>query len=226
MARSLLGTNVASAIRPFTDADKFATAYANEILGGCHNYQSLEELYAIPKDRRQLYMLCTVSEDIYQLIKDTGTEYTDQSCWKLIDYSNSNVDIDGTSYNLTEYLKNIMTMASKKYFQFVNYVYDDGTIAGIEVLCPFKCTVSKISSTIPVDKTLTQDITIQIQYFSNTSWNTVGTVTINSSTKEGSYTPITTITIPSGSRLRIQVSGLVADRIDTISTLVEVLAEL
>ena len=60
---NLNGTNVASTIRPFTTDDKFATAVANEIQGGLHNVDLIADMLAIPEQRRELGMLCSVKED-------------------------------------------------------------------------------------------------------------------------------------------------------------------
>ena len=223
MAKSIPGTNVASAIRPFTEEDKFATAYANEIKGGLHNYQALEELFALPKDRREIYMFCAVGEDLYQLIRNPDTETTDFSCWKKIDFNNENMIIDDTEVNLSQYLSEMNIKASTKYFQFVNYVYEDGTMAGIEILCPFSCKLNKITSVVPVDTTLSRDIVMNCQYFATNVWNTVTSVTINASTKEGTAgLAATAINIPAGSRLRMLMQGTTTDKIDTISTVLEV----
>lgn len=224
MARSIPGTNVASAVRPFTEEDNYATAYANEIKGGLHSYQAMEELFAIPKPRREVYMICTVGEDLYQLIRNPDTETTDFTCWKKIDYKNENITIDGSEVKLSQYLAEVNIKASTKYFQFVNYVYEDGTMAGIEILCPFSCKLNKITSVVPVDTVLSRDIVMNCQYFYNNTWNTVATITINSDTKEGTVGLASlNINITAGSRLRMLMQGSTTDRIDTVSTVLEVL---
>ena len=67
---NLAGTNVASAIKPFTDSDTFATHEAQYGKGGHRSVATLAERNVIHKERREVGMLVYVAEDekTYQLI--------------------------------------------------------------------------------------------------------------------------------------------------------------
>lgn len=74
------GTLVGAAIRPADSADKFASAFQNEIKGGHHAVDTAAERDAIPVERREFGMLCWVSED--------GKDY------RLCNLENGGVDND------------------------------------------------------------------------------------------------------------------------------------
>jgi hypothetical protein len=58
-----IGTLVTSAIRPNDSLDPIASAYAVEVKGGHHTYETLAERDAIILERREWGMLCTVYND-------------------------------------------------------------------------------------------------------------------------------------------------------------------
>jgi len=55
-----VGTLVIAPIRPQAEEDEFASAYANEIKGGLHTVEDLTSRNAIPSERREVGMLCSV----------------------------------------------------------------------------------------------------------------------------------------------------------------------
>ena len=57
------GTLISAAIRPNDSLDLISTAYANEIKGGAHGYETLAERDSIIIQRRQWGMLVTVYND-------------------------------------------------------------------------------------------------------------------------------------------------------------------
>jgi hypothetical protein len=99
-----VGTLVGAAIRPINTADLISTAYANEIKGGIHGYETLTERNGIIIERRQWGMLAVVYNDstnnkTYQLKYnnvDTDlmnnlnwVEYTGASSTNISEWQNS-----------------------------------------------------------------------------------------------------------------------------------------
>ena len=99
-----VGTLVGAAIRPINTADLISTAYANEIKGGIHGYETLTERNVIIIERRQWGMLAVVYNDgtnnkTYQLKYnnvDTDlmnnlnwVEYTGASSTNISEWQNS-----------------------------------------------------------------------------------------------------------------------------------------
>lgn len=62
MATPILGTNVASAIVPFTDADQFATHRAKYGHGGWRSVDTISERNGLPEDRKEVGMVVFVIE--------------------------------------------------------------------------------------------------------------------------------------------------------------------
>lgn len=56
------GTLITSPVRPQGTSDTYPTAYANDLLGGHHEYALLTDRDAIPADRREQGMTCWVVE--------------------------------------------------------------------------------------------------------------------------------------------------------------------
>ena len=74
MGNNLKGTNVSSGIVPFTDQDKYPTHYAKYGKGGYVSVQTISERNSIPKERKEVGMICYVEEDpihTYQLNSDS-----------------------------------------------------------------------------------------------------------------------------------------------------------
>jgi hypothetical protein len=76
-----VGTLVGAAIRPINTADLISTAYANEIKGGIHGYETLLERNGIIVERRQWGILAVVYND-----------GTNNKTYQL-KYNNSNTDL-------------------------------------------------------------------------------------------------------------------------------------
>ena len=85
-----IGTLISAPIRPNDSLDSIPSAYANEILGGIHNYETLTDVYLISTDRRQWGMLATVYNDgnnngTYQLTYNYYSDFLDENeNWKKI----------------------------------------------------------------------------------------------------------------------------------------------
>ena len=62
MAKNI-GTLVTAAVRPNDSDDKIASAYAVEIKGGLHSYETRADMYAIIEERREWGMLANVYND-------------------------------------------------------------------------------------------------------------------------------------------------------------------
>jgi hypothetical protein len=81
------GTLITAAIRPNDDADLIASAFANEIMGGHHQYAKYASMSAIMEARREWGMLCTVYDDgenngTYQLVYGASSPtITDDNNW-------------------------------------------------------------------------------------------------------------------------------------------------
>lgn len=72
-----VGTLVIQPIRPQSEEDTFPSAIANEIKGGFHVQQTVQDRNNIPIDRREIGMLCYVisTDTIYQLKDGITNEY-------------------------------------------------------------------------------------------------------------------------------------------------------
>lgn len=195
MATPIRGTNVASPIRPFTVDDRFPTAVANEIKGGLHSYTDIEDLYSIPKQRRQLFMAATVGSDIYILIKNPDTEETTRSCWKKFEGTpNSTPDniivrIDGLEREINEYLQFLHNVVMTKYFQ-TTLKTNNVNLSG-EIVVPFMAKIQKFSCIFSSVKAPYNDanITLQLNRIipKTSSIDTIGTIVLNSTT-DNSFT--------------------------------------
>lgn len=77
----LTGTLVIAAIRPNDSLDTYPVAIANEIKGGHHSYSTLDDLYAIPADRRLVGMLVTITNDPQPAFNNTYVLLPDLVTW-------------------------------------------------------------------------------------------------------------------------------------------------
>lgn len=184
---NLNGTNVASTIRPFTTDDKFATAVANEIQGGLHNVDLIADMLAIPEQRRELGMLCSVKEDgkVYKLITNPNADSTTNSDWEEFgssaDVTNIKVDSNTT---LSMKLDQIDAALYNKFAIFELYPAYETGIAPVELTVPFKAEASFASLSVLSSVVLTQNITVELQYFDTVSsaWLPVSTLTVPKTT--------------------------------------------
>jgi hypothetical protein len=213
MANKLGGTNVTSPIRPCTDEDTYPSAYANEIKGGLHSYPLIADMYAIPKDRRELGMICIIAAgSIYMLINNPDTQSTTSDDWKLI-FGNEQPGI------ATLFSAELMTKSSNsventtdntKYINMIAYI-TNGQLSNLEVVCPFEARLDKISSAVPIDSEMNRDVEVQVQIYNQITWDTIASVSIGSGTKEGAFTPLQETIIPAGSRLRMVLTAPLVD---------------
>lgn len=107
-----VGTLVGAAIRPIDSLDLISTAYANEIKGGIHGYETLAERDAIIVQRRQWGMLVTVYNDptpannkTYQL-KYNNVDTNLMNLLNWVEYTGS------SSTNITEWQNSVISIAS------------------------------------------------------------------------------------------------------------------
>lgn len=90
-----IGTLVTAAIRPNDNLDLIASAYADEILGGLHSYETLAERDAIITARRNWGMLANVWNDgadtgTYQLVYgNVDTDITNNANWTTFNSGSS-----------------------------------------------------------------------------------------------------------------------------------------
>lgn len=78
------GTLVITAVRPNDSLDTYPVAIANEIKGGHHNYLTLNDIYAIPADRRQAGMLVTVTNDPQSAFNNTYVLQANLITWAYL----------------------------------------------------------------------------------------------------------------------------------------------
>lgn len=84
------GTLITAAVRPNDSLDLIASAFANEVKGGHHGYETLAERDAIITARREWGMYCNVWDDggntgTYQLVYgSTDTDIDNNANWVLL----------------------------------------------------------------------------------------------------------------------------------------------
>lgn len=184
---NLSGTNVAATIRPFTTDDKFATAVANEVQGGLHNVALIADMLAIPKQRRELGMLCSVKEDgvVYKLINNPNTDATTNADWEEFGSSAdiTKIKVDSAT-TLSMKLDQIDTALYNKFAIFELYPANETGIAPVELTVPFKAESSFATLSVLSSVVLTDDITVELQYFDTTSsaWLPVSILTVPKTT--------------------------------------------
>lgn len=216
---NLKGTNIASPVRPFTDADAYPTAYANELLGGHYSLATLVARNSIPMARRLVGMTCYVSatDKIYRLINNPSTTNTQNSDWQDDTSSPDNITFsDGdTLETKIEYLD---TLAAEKHITFViSPVKAEAN--DIEVYVPYKAQIVSIIGTVPAGVTITKDLAFNVEVYNGTSWVVVDTSTISQN-----HTSVTTVlTTPDllaiGNKVRINVLTC-QDALDNLVVLV------
>jgi hypothetical protein len=209
MANSISGTNVAAPVVPFTDADQYATAYANHIQGGRHSVATLADRNNIPVKRRIKGMTCFVEADdtTYRLINNPTTLTTQDSDWKEDIPSSENIVLnDGTT--LEAKVTSMETDIAERFIQFCLEPVAVG-INDKEQLMPFKAKIISLTANVPMDTTLTKDLVLNIEMYNGT-WSVVGTVTILSSDPSKSGTKILTVPqdISAGNRVRVNVTSV------------------
>ncbi len=109
-----IGTLVTAAVRPFSEADKFPTAYGNEILGGLKTCQSITERNTIPTERLTVGTLVYVA-DTDLIYFWNGTSFDTGKKLSKNDYD----DTDKTSVSsINQYITYPLTMVNGKYINF------------------------------------------------------------------------------------------------------------
>jgi len=232
------GTNVASAVTTFTDADTYAVAYGNEIQGGRHSVVTLVDRNKIYKARRKVGMTCYVeaTDLTYRLITNPTTDITEDLDWGLDIPSADNIVLnDGSTLNdkiaeleATEVaisekdaaqdnkITAVEVAVAEKYVMFslstVSVGADDK-----EHMSRFKAKIVSIAANVPMNTILTSNIVANLEIYDGT-WSIVGTATILSSdlTKSG----ITTLAIPKdiaiGNRLRVNIVSVQTSGIESL----------
>lgn len=219
------GTNVSSPIRPFTTVDKFPTAHSNELLGGMHSCNTMDEMYEIPKERRQLYMTCMVKTDMYILTSNPDTPKTNLTNWTKYTAGNTDVgtktiEVDGEMEVITDIITKLKLLSQVKYLYFVSSI-KESSINKVELYCPFDCYLHKINSIVPLSSTMENNISLELQLYSNGNWKTLSRIDIDKDTKEGSVEVDNTL-IRAGTRLTITAASTIPLGLESISTCVEV----
>lgn len=204
---NMVGTNVASAVTTFTDGDKYATAYANQIQGGRHSAATLTDRNAIPAPRRIVGMTCYVTETdlTYKLINNPAGDTTQASDWeKDIPSADDIVLDDGTT--LTEKVAEVEAKIAERYVLFCITPVDIG-VNDIEQMMQFPSKVVSINAAVPVGTALTSNVVVRLEMHNGTVWSTVDTITVLSAdpTKSALKTLTTPKDIAVGNRLRVNV---------------------
>jgi hypothetical protein len=206
MATAKSGTNVAATITTFTDADTYATAYANEIQGGRHSVDTIVDRNAISKSRRKVGMICYVqATDLpYKLKNNPATDTTQDSDWEKDIPSADDIEFaDGDT--LAEKVSDLEAVAADRYAQFTLVPVNVG-ISEIEHMMRFNAKVVSIAANVPMETALTKDIVINLEKYTGV-WSTVDSVTIISSdpAKSGIKNLATPQDIVAGDRLRLNI---------------------
>lgn len=219
------GTNVASPITTFTDQDKYATAYADEINGGLHTVATVDERNAIPVLRRKLGMHCqVVGGDEYILINNPTTDATKNSDWKVNIPNTDDIKMADGKTTIETAIGDATTLASAKYAVF-EIVHDDVTkgIVTAELTIPFNGNIKNITASVKSDTTLTADAVFQVEMYNGTVWSVVGVATVPvASTKKAvtvAVNPVLPIAI--GNRLRVNITA-VQDGVACANVVVEI----
>lgn len=219
------GTNVASPITTFTDQDKYATAYADEINGGLHTVATVDERNAIPVLRRKLGMHCqVVGGDEYILINNPTTDATKNSDWKVNIPNTDDIKMADGKTTIETAIGDATTLASAKYAVF-EIVHDDVTkgIVTAELTIPFNGNIKNITASVKSDTTLTADAVFQVEMYNGTVWSVVGVATVPVASTKKSVTvavnPVLPIAI--GNRLRVNITA-VQDGVACANVVVEI----
>ena len=151
---NLAGTNVASAIKPFTDSDTFATHEAQYGKGGHRSVATLAERNAIHKDRRELGMIVHVLEDDNSYILNTNptTDNTTGVNWGLylVKYAEIAKALDG-----------IAEISSNR---FIYFSKNDPEIGADKAeFYPPIGNITNLLASVPVGTTLTKPIIVALE---------------------------------------------------------------
>lgn len=188
------GTNVAAAVRPFDTADTFPVAYANELLGGHHSYDTKAKLYAIPKARRVVGMTCFVEEDHknYRLINNPTTDTTADTDWEVVAETANDMKL-ANGNTIAQQFISIQNDLQKRYVVFVLSPANETGPSDIEITLPFKCKVTGMSLNASAGLELTSPIEVKVESYSG-AWSDIDSVVL--STQSTSNTANKYLTVP------------------------------
>lgn len=226
MASTLKGTNIISTLRPMTSEDNYAIAYANEIRGGLHTSANVISMYNIPYDRREVGMIVVVGSDMYRLENNRDSDTTNETDWIKLETTTDDLytTVDGELITITEAIQKINSNSKHRFIQFVNYVGSDKRLSLVEMIMPFTCKVKSITCSVPYNTKLSEDLPMQLQFYSNKTWQTILTCYIGTTTNSGSAAKDTPVEVAAGERIRMLnrygESQPVSDDIDSIATTV------
>ncbi len=191
---SISGTNVAAPIRPFDSADTFATSFANEAKGGLHSVATLDELYAIPPQRRELgmHVVVTGTGEEVRLISNPADALTTATNWAQ-STNLSKIYVDDKKTKSLQDLADGIEAGNVKYAVFVVY---DANVAGpntVELTMPFDGAITKIVCSAPASATVS-NVRLQLEKFNDTTsvWDKVEELTLTANSIHNS----TSVTIP------------------------------
>lgn len=208
---NISGTNVAAPVRPFSDEDKFPVAFANEIKGGAHTVDTVADMYAIPKDRRDKGMICSIkgTGKTYKLINNPDTNETTADDWAIFGDigSVSEMKLADGKTTLAQKLANIDKVLNNKYAVFELDQANDVGPSDIEMVAPFTSTTALISASIPIKTNVTKNIQVAVEIYNEDtgSWDEIGVVNIPKNEHIGHLSLETPFEIPSGSRIRCNI---------------------
>ena len=195
---SLAGTNVASAIKPFTDSDTFATHEAQYGKGGHRSVLTLAERNAIHKERREIGMLVYVKEDekTYQLITDPATDNTTGVNWGL--FLSDAAAITAMNDSLVE-------MSNNRQLYFA--LYDPVVGANICEFYPPGGVVRNLIITVPIGTVLTKPLVAALEHYVGGAWVEIIRATIPTGGDSASIIlpDASEITISGANRVRMNI---------------------
>lgn len=178
------GSLVSGPITTYTDNDKYATGYANEINGGLHVAATTTERNAIPKDRRLLGMHCQVinattkAKTEYILINNPTTDTTTDADWTNVVPTASDVLMaDATSVEST-----IAGLKADIKTRRMYYVVGVSDLAvgpcNLELPCSLNMNLEVATLTIPKGTVLTKNLNANVEVYKNNKWNLITTLAI------------------------------------------------
>lgn len=195
---NLAGTNVASAIKPFTDSDTFATHEAQYGKGGHRSVATLAERNAIHKERREVGMLVYVAEDekTYQLITDPASDNTTGVNWG--EFLSDAAAITAANNALSE-------MSNNRQLYFGAY---DPEVGGNKFeYYPPSGVVRNFVATVPIGTVLTKPVIVALEHYVSGSWIEIirTTIPVNGDSASTILPVASEVQISSANRIRINI---------------------
>lgn len=183
----------------------------NKAKGGHHTVTTLDEMYEIPAELREIGMECYVINEskTYTLITDIGDPKTDQNDWV-----ENTVGVKGVLYddgtNVADKITQVEKKSNTKYLYFVLQPVSVDEYA-TELIVPFNGDIVATYVNTDADKTLTGDLEVDVQMrdHDGTDWLNVDSLTIPTGSADNIATNTLTnaVTISELTRIRCVIKS-------------------